>query len=247
MRVCVRERQRGEVRHGVGAPQATVRVGKPRGEGVEGEGGGVAARGQGGCPRKKLGCPRPAARQQQEGGCRANAAMRVACRKWPGQWWAGEGRVGGRGGGTRCTDWRGVQAGNCWPGLLRGVQVGVTWPQRQLRSQGPTRLAGVGQPFPPSMQFTSRGCQVPAPLSSIGSHPQVRELSLFSQLSRCLSDQVPSGKGHTPTSQMKTCRCRRLARKPMPLGREWGSFLPAACSLVHGFVSAAAPAPQPGS
>lgn len=64
VRVCVRERQRGEVRHGVGAPQATVQVGKPRGEGVEGEGGGVAARGQGGRPRKKLGCPRPAAGQQ---------------------------------------------------------------------------------------------------------------------------------------------------------------------------------------
>ena len=64
MCVCVRERQRGEVHHGMGAPQATVRVGEPHGEGVEGQGGGAAARGQGGCPRKKLGCPQPTAGQQ---------------------------------------------------------------------------------------------------------------------------------------------------------------------------------------
>lgn len=41
-----------------------VRVGEPRGEGVEGEGGGIAARGKGKGPRKKLGCPQPAVGQQ---------------------------------------------------------------------------------------------------------------------------------------------------------------------------------------
>ena len=175
--------------------------------------------------------------------------MGVTCRKWPGQWWAGEGRLGGRGGGTRCAGWRGGQAGSCRPGLLKGVQVGVTWPQRQLRSRGPTRLAGVKQPPCPHPQHAVYQQRVPA-ASPTEQHrfpsSGPRTLPVLPVLPVSLGSGA-SGKGHAPTSQMKTWRRRHLARKPMPLGQEWGSFLPSPCSLVRGFVSAAAPAPQPGS
>ena len=78
-------------------------------------------------------------------------------------------------------------------------------------------------------------------------HPQVRELSLFSQFSQCLgSGALWEGPcSHFTDEDMEVQGAWQ--GNPRPCVRSWGSFFPAPCSLVHGFVSAAAPAPQPGS
>lgn len=119
----------------------------------------------------------------------------------------------------------------------------VTWPQRQLRSQGPERgWLGSGNLFPQHAVYQQRECQLLCPTEQHRAHSHRIQNSPAPVIPSSLSDQVPSGKGHTPTSQMKTWRCRRWQGNLCPWVGVGVLPSPAACSLVHGAAQQAAPA-----
>lgn len=118
------------------------------------------------------------------------------------------------------------RAGSSRPGLLRGVQVGVTWPQRQLRSQGLMRVAGVRQSFSQHAVYQQR---VPAaspaeqqrfPSSGPRTLPVVPVLPVSFE-SGALWEGPCS---HFTDEDMEAQSAWQ--GNPCPLVRSWGSFFP---------------------
>lgn len=136
------------------------------------------------------------------------------------------------------------RAGSSRPGLLRGVQVGVTWPQRQLRSQGLMRVAGVRQSFSQHAVYQQR---VPAaspaeqqrfPSSGPRTLPVVPVLPVSFE-SGALWEGPCS---HFTDEDMEAQSAWQ--GNPCPWVRSWGSFSPRP-RLAHWSMGLSQQPPQP--